>query len=201
MAPAIKSFSVLFILEGGFSPIYEEYLFLENDKAIIRNNYNFYEVKVLDKRIYKEIENLCKKEKFDFQEIPLPTDLPTFEILINKPCKKEIKMYGIGFGNKEDRKLLNEIYNLTRNLNFKIIKETTPKKLIINYYKIDNFEKQNYITLDEINISNESGTIEIEDSLKISIILNKLKNYNGKFVYLKNGNNFYQAILLFKLSF
>jgi len=201
MAPNIKSFSVLFILEGGFAPIYEEYLFLENNKAIIRNNYNFYEVKVLDKRIYKEIENLCKKEKFDFEETPLPTDLPTFKILINKPCKKEIKMYGIGFGNKEDRKLLNEIYNLTRNLNFKIIKETIPKKIIINYYKIDNFEKQNYIILDEINISDESGTIEIEDSSKISKILNKLKNYNGRFTYIKNGDNFYQVVLLFKLSF
>jgi hypothetical protein len=201
MAPVIKSFSVLFILESGFNPIYEEYLLLENGKAIIRNNYNFYEVKVLDKRIYKAVENLCKKEKFDFQEVPLPTDLPTFEILIKKPCKKEIKMYGVGFGSKEDRKLLNEIYNLTRNLNFKIIKETIPKKLIINYYKIDNFEKQNYIILDEINITNESGTIEIDDSLKISSILNKLKNYNSRFIYIKNKENFYQAVFLFKLSF
>ncbi|MEO0223709.1 MAG: hypothetical protein ABIL76_01265 [candidate division WOR-3 bacterium] len=201
MAPAIKSFSVLFILEGGFAPIYEEYLLLKNDRAIIKNGLNFYEVKILDKRIYKLIENLCKKEKFDFEETPLPTDLPTLEILINKPCKKEIKMYGVGFGNKEDRKLLNEIYNLTRNLKFKIIKETIPKKLIINYYKIDNFEKQNYIILDEFNISNETGTIEIEDSSKISKILNKLKNYNGRFIYFKNGENFYQAVLLFKLSF
>lgn len=200
MAPVIKSFSVLFILEGGFFPLYEEYLLLENDRAIIRNGLNFYEVKVLDKRIYQLVENLCKKEKFDFEETPLPTDLPTFKILINKPCKKEIKMYGVGFGNKEDRKLLNEIYNLSRNLKFKVIKETIPKKLIINYYKIDNFEKQNYIILDEINISNETGTIEIEDSSKISKILNKLKNYNEKFIYFKNGENFYQAVLLFKLS-
>ena len=200
MAPAIKSFSVLFILEGGFAPIYEEYLLLENDKAIIRNHFDFYEVKILDKRIYQLIENLCKKEKFDFEETPLPTDLPTFKILINKPCKKEIKMYGVGFGNKEDRKLLNEIYNLSRNLKFKLIKETIPKKLIINYYKINNFEKQNYIILDDINISNESGTIEIEDSSKISKILNKLKNYKGKFIYFKNGENFYQGVFLFKLS-
>mgnify|MGYP005619078811 CR=1 FL=1 len=110
-------------------------------------------------------------------------------------------MYGVGFGSKEDRKLLNEIYNLTRNLNFKIIKETIPKKLIINYYKIDNFEKQNYIILDEINITNESGTIEIDDSLKISSILNKLKNYNSRFIYIKNKDSFYQAVFLFKLSF
>ncbi|MEO0143598.1 MAG: hypothetical protein ABIL49_04095 [candidate division WOR-3 bacterium] len=193
MAPPLNEFSAIFILQGGFAGIYEEYLYLKNDKAIIRKDFEFYEVRILDKKIYDYIKEICKKKNFDFEETPLPTDLPTFKIIIQKPCNKEIEMYGVGFGNKKDRIFMNELYNLSRNIKYEILRKTLPSKIEIYYHKIDVFEKNVYVELEDIEFEGENGKIEITDKGKISKVLESLKNYKGRFYFIKNKNNFYQA--------
>jgi len=201
MAPFIKSFSAIFIIQGGFGGIYEEYLYIKDDKVIIRNGLEFYEVKLEDNKIYNYIEKICKKKHFDFNEVPLPVDALSFKIIINKPCNKELEIYAIGFGNKPDRLFMNEIYETSRNLKYKIIKQTLPSKIIIHYYKIENFEKPLYIDLSEYDFKDEFGDFVIENKAEISKILEKLKAYKGgRFYYIKNKNNYYQATFEIKID-
>lgn len=201
MAPAIKEFSVVFIIYGGFAGIYDEYLYLENSKAIIRKDFDFYEVEILDKRIYDYIEKICKKDNFDFHEVPLPTDATTFKLIINKPCKKELEVYAIGFGNKPDRLFINKVYEFSRNINYKIVNKILPSKIIIHYNLLDFFEKPYYIDLSEIELNESSGTIEVNNKNKILDILEKIKNYKGsRFYYIKSKDRYYIATFEIKIK-
>ncbi len=199
MAPPINEFSAIFILYGGFAGIYEEYLYIKNETAILRKDFEFYEVKILDKEIYSYIRELCNKKNFDFEEVPLPTDLPTLKIIIQKPCNKEIEMYGIGFGNKPDRVLINQIYSLSRNFRYKVIKETLPSKIIIYYRKLDFFEKGKYLELEGIEFSDEEGEIEIGKKDEILKVLKSIYNYKSRFYFIKYKDEFYQARMEIRL--
>ncbi len=201
MAPSIGEFSAIFIVYGGWPGIYDEYLYLKNEIAIVRKDFEFYKVKVLDKKIYEYIKALCKKKNFDFQELPLPTDMTSIKIIIQKPCNKEIEMYAVGFGTKnKDRVMINEIYNLSRNLKYQILKDTIPSKILIYYYKLDFFEKTPYIDLSEYELKDTRGVLEITNKNEILKVIEKMKNYyRGRFHFIKAKDGFYQARIEIKL--
>ncbi len=194
MAPPIAEFSAIFIVYGGWAGTYDEYLYIKNETAIVRENSKFYQVKVLDKKIYDYIKALCKKKNFDFQEFPMPTDAYSIKIIIQKPCNKEIEMYAVGFGTKnKDRMMINEIYNLSRNLKYQILKDTIPSKILIYYYKLDTFEKTSYIDLSEYELEDTSGMLEITDRNEILKVIEKMKSYKGRFYFIKAKDGFYQG--------
>ncbi|MCS7244540.1 MAG: hypothetical protein N2504_00760 [candidate division WOR-3 bacterium] len=202
MVSGVKEFSVVFIIYGGFAGIYDEYLYIHNSRAIIRKDFDFYEVEILDKRIYNYIEKVCKRKSFDFHEVPLPTDATTFKLIINKPCKKELEVYAIGFGNKADRMFINKVYELSRNINYKILNKTLPSKIIIYYSLLDFFEKPYYIDLSELELKENSGTVEVNDKDEILNILEKIKNYKGsRLYYIKSKGRYYIATFEIKIGY